>query len=145
MSKDIKRDLKGCPILAGARLYEYDARPKNKKPNSSDLKSQASIRLLVLLKKGRMGDRLACKDIPVRKESVEDRALRFQKEYAEAPKAAQIAFHNNQVKDLRKELKELEENSNKYKLAFMKPIIEQQIVEHEQKMLELYQELKGKK
>jgi len=144
MSKNIKRDSKGHAILPGAILYRYSVKPKARKVDTTDLKNRASERLFQLMKRGARADRLAhCPPRDISEQ--EQRSLDFQREFADAPRAAQFAYHNNKLQDLRQELEELEESGNKRKLECYKPFLEQQIVKEEETMRELYIEIKNER
>jgi len=145
-SKKVERDEKGHAIVPGGRTFDgYTAKPKGgRKERTNELKDRADTRLLLLMKKGAMADRLTRPMLPVTNNQ-ERKSLEFQKEFAEAPKAAQLAHYNNKLNDLKKELQELEDNRNKKKMEFMRPFLESEIEKFEKKLREAYLDLKRRK
>jgi hypothetical protein len=117
-------------------------RPKGGKrlARAMEMKIRADERLLLLLKRGALVDRLSAPASPI--EECERGSLDFQKELANAPKIVQFAYRSNMLKDLMKDLKELETSGNRHKMEINKPIIEKQIAEQETAIRELHSEIK---
>ena len=140
MSKKIKRDAKGNPILEGAILYKYDVRPKIRKSNSFDLKTEASNRLVSLMN-GENTDKFK----RVKKHILSDQECEtnvFNRKLSESPKVVQLGYYSTKLKSLEKELKELEETSNNKKRELFSPAIRNQIEEHKKLINELYLEIR---
>jgi len=141
----IKRDKNGHPILNGAMLYEYDVKPKSRKPNSSNIKEQASLKLSLLMEKGMVIDKLARKDFYIEQTPQEKEAMGFYKEFSDIPKVVQFAHHNEKLKSLKIELYDLENCGNKRKIDFLKPSIQMQIKEEKEILEELQIEIRKEK
>jgi ATP-dependent exoDNAse (exonuclease V) alpha subunit len=142
MSKKVQRDEKGHPILPGGKTFGNIITSKNNHSSrTSDLKDRASQRILLLLKKGQQADRLARKVNPI-KEQQQIAALALQNEFAMSPKIVQFAFHRSKLASLRVELEELLESKNERKIKFSEVTIKKEIHETEEKMRELFDEIK---
>lgn len=144
MSKNIRTDKKGHPILNGAILYKYDIKPKIKKNNSFELKKEATRRLVSLMEDGSNADRLA-RQCVLRLSRLESNINDFNKEFSNSTKLVQMIYHNNKLKDLEEELRILEMGNNVRKLNFIKPTIKRQIEERKEMMNELYIDIKRDK
>jgi hypothetical protein len=144
MSKKLPKDDKGHTIIPGGKTFGNIVRPKSeRKGRAADLKNRAAERIVLLMRKGIMGDKLSrpAKDI----KAIERPAFKLQKEFAEAPKIVQLAHINNKLKDLREELCRLESSNNEGKVKLMKPIIEHEISDCEELIRELYREIKNER
>ena len=122
---------------------EIDVRVKqNKSSKTAELKDRAAERLTRLLKFGERADKLAARMLPVR-DGTEKDALEFQAKIAGLPKLVQFAYHRGRYNDLRKELKALNDGGNRRKFELMEPIIQREIADAEDKMYDLYDEIKA--
>ena len=122
----IKKDERGVVIVNGGETFGSIVRPKCKFYNTSDLKSQASTRLLQLLKK---------KKSYVGKE--DNSYLKFQNEFAAQPDVVKFAYYRSKLKSLMVELKELQECGNNTKIRFKEPMLLKEIEELKEEIKEL--------
>lgn len=121
---------------------EIDVRVRqNKNSKTAELKDRAAERLTKLLKFGEKADRLAARMISIASGAERD-ALDFQAKIANLPKLVQFAYHRGRYDDLRRELKALGEG-NKRKFELMSPVIQREIADAEDKMYDLYDEIKS--
>jgi len=106
-----------------------------------ELKSRASQRILMLMKKGSQADNMARKVEPITdKQQLND--LEFRNKLAESPKLVQFAYWRSRLDELRKELSELEATKNERKISLAVPVIKLQIETVENTMRELFEEIK---
>ena len=133
----LKRDEKGTIILNGSKTFGDMICPKpNKCPRTHRLKSDASTRILLLMKKGRDADILAKKPKPL-VDKMEIEYLQFQNKLARQPAVVQFAYHRNKLKELIEELKNLRESGNSRKLKLSEPTIIMEMKELEQQLKDL--------
>lgn len=130
----IKKDDKGVVMVSGGETFGTIVRPKCKFYNTSDLKSQASTRLLQLLKK---------KKNYVIKEDYSH--LKFQNEFASQPVVVQFAYYRSKLKSLMIELKELQECGNSKKIKLKEPVLLMEIEEVKLEINELAKTISNEK
>lgn len=136
-SKKPKRDESGAVMVPGCETFGTVVRHKPSKcPRATRLKSEASTRILLLMKKGPDVDRFARKPNPVINK-MEKEYLEFQNNLARQPAVVQFAYHRGKLKELRQELKELRESSNYRKLKLSEPVILREMEEVEKQLKEL--------
>jgi len=142
MSKNIKRDEHGHPILPGSQPFgELISSRGSSSGRTNDLKDRAAQRIWLLLQKGAQVDRLARKTEPIKDKQHLD-SLAFQNNLATSPKIVQFAFHRSKLETLRGELESLLASDNRRKIEFSEPVIRKEIDEIEEIMRELFEEIK---
>lgn len=118
MSKNIKRDEKGCSILPGAQTFgTATAKPMGgrKQPRHYSMRERAANHFAHLADHGQK------EPPPLDPEQAE--ALREQNEFARLPNEVKMAYYQSRLDGLKKELQELSECKNDRKIAFMIPAL----------------------
>lgn len=136
MSKNIKRDEKGCPILPGARTFgTLTAKPTGgrKQPRYHAAKEKAANHFANLADRG-------CKEPPPL-DPEQMKALKEHNEFARLPHEVKIIYYYNKWKELNVELEKLEKCGNQRKIIFMRPTIQLEIESIQTLMAELYEEI----
>jgi len=143
VSKNIKRDEKGNPILPGAKTFGSTTRPigGRRASRATDLKNAAADRIINLLTYGASTDRLARDPGPIR-DKKHKKYVDEHNRIAAAPSLVRLAFYYQQLKDYEKELKELEDSGNQRKIDLCSPIIKKQVEETRELVIEIYHEVK---
>lgn len=127
----------------GHETYGETCRPKGGRSESRamELRSRASKRILMLMKKGSQADRMTREvEAITSKQQLDD--LAFRNKLAESPKMVQFAYWRGRLDELRKELSDLEATNNKRKIDLAAPTIRTQIEAVENTMRELFEEIK---
>ena len=136
MSKNIKRDENGHPILPGSITFGTMVKPKGgrRQPRSHILQEIAQSRFIRAILRGPEEPHKPCEQ--------EKKHLEFCKNFAEQPKIVQFAYYRAQLSELEDELASVKTSGNKKKIDFLAPILKQEIVETVSEMRSLYDEIK---
>lgn len=106
-----------------------------------ELRSRASERILMLMKKSSQADRMTRHVEPITdRQQLDD--LEFHNKLAEAPKIVQFAYWRSRLEELRKDLNDLKATKNKKKIELSLPAISLQIETVENIMRELFDDIK---
>jgi hypothetical protein len=138
MSKNIKRDDDGCPILPGSITFGNVVRPKGgrRQPRSNMLREIAQAKFIRAILKRPEEPHVPCKQ--------EVEYLKFSREFAKQPKLVQFAYHRARLSELEDELAAIKADGSKRKIELLVPILKQEIVETVEEMRSLYERLKCK-
>lgn len=126
----VRRDEKGAVILNGSETFGNYVRPKGRHFDTNGLKSQASFRILRLMK---------AKNICI-KEDISDN-LRLHNEFALQSPIVHFAYYRNKLKNLKDELSALKICGNNRKIRFKEPVIMREIKEVNEELDNLGKEI----
>lgn len=135
MSKNIRRDDFGHPILNGAETFGTIVRPRGGKrqARTCELKRQATDRLVALMTDSKAKVALMGKR--------EIKILKEQNDFANMPPIARLHYYMQKVIDLNQELNDLRSKGNVKRLELYEGVITKQIEEMRQRVVEVYAEL----
>ncbi|MGW8178505.1 MAG: hypothetical protein ACWGQW_07040 [bacterium] len=136
MSKSIKRDEKGCPILQGAQTFgTATAKPMGgrKQPRHYKMREKAANYFASLADHGHR------EPPPLDPEQI--KFLQEHNEFARLPNEVKATYYYNKWQALKKELEELEQCGNQRKITFMRPVIQMEIEMMLELMAEIYEEM----
>jgi hypothetical protein len=136
MSKNIKRDERGCAILRGAKTFGgFTARPSSVCNRHFHLKEKAANKFARFVDAGQ--------SVPPSISNEQMNALQEHNEFARLPHEVKLHYYHAQLIKVEEELEALESCGNERKIAFLRPAMEIQIEMFKQQMLEIYEEVKN--
>lgn len=136
MSKNIKRDEHGCPILPGSQTFgTLTAKPMGgrKQPRHYSIRERAANHFANLVDRGQR--------TPPPMDPEQMKAIQEHNEFARLPHEVKLHYYFSKYEELKKELSELESCGNERKIAFMRPAIQLEIETVYGLMMEMYEEM----